>query len=174
MVPGTTTRRVAHGRLRAAEYARQRREELGLTQSDVALAAGVRDVKTIRNLETGRNWPNDLTRRGIETALRVEIGTLDRIGDGGETGEVEQQAEIARVGGLGAIPSAQELIDLSSAITKLSAVHEAMLRRGDDSNAETVRSLIDAVSAVMAGFGPALERTVARVQRDAGLGVSST
>lgn len=106
--------------------------------------------------------------------MRVEVGTLDRIGDGGDTGEVEQRAEIVRVGGLGAIPSAQELIDLSSAITKLSGVHEAMLRRGDDSNAETVRNLIDAVSAVMAGFGPALERTVARAQRDAGFGVSRT
>lgn len=145
-----------------------------MTQSDVALAAGVRDVKTIRNLETGRNWPNALTRRGIEIALRVEIGTLDRIGDGGDTGEVEQQAEIARVGGLGAIPSAHELIDLSSAITKLSAVHEAMLRRGDDSNADTVRSLIDAVSAVMAGFGSALETTVARAQRAAELDISPT
>ena len=139
-----------------------------MTQSEVAVSAGVRDVKTIRNLETGRNWPNGLTRRGIETALRVEIGTLDRIGEAGETGEIEQFFG-APVGGHGALPTAQELIDLSSAITRLSSALEAMLRRGDDSNAATLRSLIDAVSAVMAGYGPALERTVARTER--GLGV---
>ncbi len=145
-----------------------------MTQSDVAATAGVRDVKTIRNLETGRNWPNDLTRRGIEIALRCEIGALDRIGEAGETGEIEQRPEFASVLGLGAVPSAQELIDLSSAITRLSAVHEAMLRRGDDHNAETVRGLIDAISAVMAGLAPAMERAATEVAGDARANVSST
>ncbi len=61
------------------------------------------------------------------------------------------------------MPSAQELIDLSSAITRLSAVHEAMLRRRDDHNAELVRGLIDAISAVMAGLAPAMERDATKV-----------
>ncbi len=135
-----------------------------MTQAEVAIAAGVRDVKTIRNLETGRNWPNDLTRRGIETALRIEIGKLDRIGDGGDTGEVDKRPD-ARFGGQSALPTAMELIDLSSAISKLSTAHEAMLRRGDDARAATVRSLIDAVSAVMAGYGAAMQETAMRVER---------
>lgn len=139
-----------------------------MTQSDVASAAGLRDVKTIRNMETGRNWPNDLTRRGIEMALNIEIGALDRIGAAGETGEIKQfEAEVAPVGGLGAVPSAHELIDLSSAANRLSIVHEAMLRRGDDHSAELVRGLIDAISAVMAGLAPAIARAATEVADDA-------
>lgn len=155
--------------MRAVEYARTRREQLGLTQSDVASAAGLRDVKTIRNMETGRNWPNDLTRRGIEMALNIEIGALDRIGAAGETGEIKQyfEVEVAPVGGLAAVPSAQELIDLSSAVNRLSVVHEAMLRRGDDHSAELVRGLIDAISAVMAGLAPAIARAATEVADDA-------
>lgn len=152
MVPGQL-RFGSQYRLQAADYARQRREALGLTQSEVAAAAGVRDVKTIRNLETGRNWPNDLTRRGIETALQVEIGTLDRIAEVGDTGKVESPGVVADE--QDSVPTAQEMIDLSSAISKLSSAHEAMLRRGDDRRATAVRSLIDAVSAVMAAYGPA-------------------
>lgn len=163
MVPGERHTREDR-RLQAAAFARARREELGLTQAEVAIAAGVRDVKTIRNLETGRNWPNDLTRRGIESALRIEIGRLDRIVGGDDTGEIEQRPG-ARVGGLSALPTALELIDLSSAISKLSSAHEAMLRRGDNARAGTVRSLIDAVSAVMADYGPVMQQTAMRVER---------
>jgi transcriptional regulator with XRE-family HTH domain len=151
------------GRLKGAQYARRRREELGLTQADVALAAGVRDVKTIRNLETGRTWPNDLTLRGIETALRIQLGTLDRLaGGGGGTGEIETFGR-KFVGGHGTLPTAQELIDLSSAISKLSHVLEATLARGDQITAAKVRSLIDAVSAVMGGYRPALNDAANRV-----------
>ena len=165
-MPGTTfpgivtvmVREVGPGgddlRLRAAAFARQRREDLGLTQAEVATAAGVRDVKTIRNLETGRNWPNDLTRRGIETALRIEIGTLDRLSENGPTGAAHTSAPPAST-----LPTAQELIDLSSAITRLSSALEGMLRRGDDDTADTVRGLINGVSAVMAGYAPVLQST---------------
>lgn len=163
---GSGRRRNDAGRLRAAGYARTRREQLGLTQSDVASAAGLRDVKTIRNMETGRNWPNDLTRRGIEMALSIESGALDRIGAVGDTGEIEQYSDVASVGGQGAVPSAQELIDLSSAVNRLSVAREAMLRRGDDHSAERVRGLIDAISAVMAGLAPAIEGAATEVADD--------
>ena len=144
-----------------------------MTQAEVAVAAGVRDVKTIRNLETGRNWPNDLTRRGVEIALRIEIGTLDRMAEGlldadfgrGASGALADQGRAHAVTALAnTLPTAQELIDLSGAVTKLSSALEAMLRRGDNSNTATVRSLIDAVSAVIAGYAPALEDTVARTE----------
>ena len=75
MLPGVSRR---DGRRKAAEYARDRRLQLGLTQPEVAEAAGVKDVKTIRNVETGRNWPNDLTKRGIETARQSGAVVVDR------------------------------------------------------------------------------------------------
>jgi transcriptional regulator with XRE-family HTH domain len=162
MVPGVSRR---DGRRRAAEFARDRRLHLGFTQPEVAEAAGVKDVKTIRNLETGRNWPNDLTKRGIETALRLAIGTLDQIADGEEQPDPSEFRGQALVGGQRDLPTAQELIDLSAAISALSHAQEAMLRRGDNGTAERVRALIHAVSAVMGAYRPALHQAAMRVER---------
>jgi hypothetical protein len=67
---------------------------------------------------------------GFETSRRFgNRRPADRIRMAGETGEVEQHPEIALVEELVALLLEQELIDLSSAITRLLAVHEAMLRR---------------------------------------------
>jgi transcriptional regulator with XRE-family HTH domain len=159
MIPGVSAR---EGRRRAADFAHERRLDLAMTQAEVAVAAGVKDVKTIRNLETGRNWPSELTRRGIETALRVAIGTLDRIA-AGETpaGFSDIIGQPMRAGA----PTAQELIDLSAAIGRLSQAHEAMLRRGDRDTAEKVRTLIDAVSAVMGSYNSVPQKTAMRMER---------
>lgn len=70
--------RVVDGRHRAARAAAARRGELGMTQQELAGAAGV-DTKTIWSLETGGRWPIARTRARIEKALSWPQGELDRI-----------------------------------------------------------------------------------------------
>ena len=149
MIPGATRK---EGRRDAAVFAHERRLDLGMTQAEVAVAAGVKDVKTIRNLETGRNWPSDLTRRGIETALHVAIGTLDAISRGDNPADATGSVDSSPVGPHRSAPAAQELIDLSAAMGRLSQAYEATLRREDHETAEKVRRVIDAVSAVMGSY----------------------
>ena len=60
-----------------------RRGVLGLTQKELADAAGV-DVVTIYNVESGRRWPQSKTRAAIEAALRWSPGDLTRLRRGGE------------------------------------------------------------------------------------------
>ena len=58
-----------------------RRGELGLTQQDLADAAGV-DLKTVYNLESGTRWPIARTRSAIAAALGWGPGVLPAIAAG--------------------------------------------------------------------------------------------
>ena len=60
----------------AAAFA-ARRDELKMTQEDVAYRAGV-VVKTVYNFETGR-WPNGRTRARLERAVGWESGAIERL-----------------------------------------------------------------------------------------------
>jgi transcriptional regulator with XRE-family HTH domain len=86
-------------RVRVGRYIEDRRGFLGMSQKQLADAAGV-DIKTIYNLESGRRWPVATTRGAIEVALEWSPGDLTRIAEGGEpTVEVEMSnGETAVVG----------------------------------------------------------------------------
>lgn len=71
-----------------------RRVDLGLEWREVAAVAGIR-TETLRVVRKGANPPSDLTKRGIETALRWMPGSMDAIADGGEPTPVEKQTEQA-------------------------------------------------------------------------------
>ena len=62
-----------------------RRGELGLTQQDLADAAGV-DLKTVYNLESGTRWPIAKTRAAITAALGWPPDALGAIAVGEESG----------------------------------------------------------------------------------------
>jgi transcriptional regulator with XRE-family HTH domain len=68
------------GKRRAARAVAARRGELGLTQQELAGAAGV-DSKTIYNLESRGRWPIARTRASIEKALDWPVGEMERIAD---------------------------------------------------------------------------------------------
>lgn len=55
-----------------------RRLELGLSQAALAGTAGV-DAKTLRSLERGDRWPQDISRAKIERALEWPDGTLEAL-----------------------------------------------------------------------------------------------
>jgi transcriptional regulator with XRE-family HTH domain len=57
-----------------------RRGELGMTQHDLADAAGV-DLKTVYNLESGNRWPIARTRAAIAAALGWETGEFAAIAE---------------------------------------------------------------------------------------------
>ncbi|WP_290859677.1 tetratricopeptide repeat protein [Hamadaea sp.] len=57
---------------------RERRALSGLSQDDLARAAGI-DVKTIRNIEAGRNKPRPSTLRLLADALGIEGKDRDRL-----------------------------------------------------------------------------------------------
>src|ERR1700734_1228672 len=74
-----------NGRQRAARAVAARRGQLGMTQQELADAAGV-DSKTIYNLESRGRWPIARTRALVEKALGWPVGEMQRIAenDGGE------------------------------------------------------------------------------------------
>lgn len=67
-------------RQRAARAVTARRGQLGLTQQELADAAGV-DIKTIGNLESRGRWPIARTRARIENALGWQAGEMQRISE---------------------------------------------------------------------------------------------
>jgi transcriptional regulator with XRE-family HTH domain len=68
-----------------------RRLDLRMTWREVADAAGI-SPETIRAVRRGDNVPGDITRRGLEDALRWERGSIDRILAGGEPEPVREPA----------------------------------------------------------------------------------
>ena len=69
-----------NGRQRAARTVAARRGELGMTQQELADAAGV-DSKTIYNLESRGRWPIARTRALVEKALGWPVGEMQRIAE---------------------------------------------------------------------------------------------
>ena len=72
-----------HGHVATGEELRRvgravaaRRGELGMTQQELADAAGV-DIKTVYNLESGTRWPIARTRAAISAALGWQADALD-------------------------------------------------------------------------------------------------
>jgi transcriptional regulator with XRE-family HTH domain len=66
-------------RLIAAEAFAARRDELRLTQEQVAARAGI-VAKTVYNFESGR-WPNSRTRRRLELAVDWPPGAIERLAE---------------------------------------------------------------------------------------------
>ena len=75
-----------NGRQRAARTVAARRGELGLTQQELADAAGV-DSKTIYNLESRGRWPIARTRARMEKALGWPVGEMEHIAENGDDPE---------------------------------------------------------------------------------------
>ncbi|WP_181785393.1 hypothetical protein [Streptomyces phytophilus] len=67
-----------------------RRLDLRMTWRQVADAASI-SAETIRALRRGDNAPGDITKRGLEDALRWERGSIDRILAGGEPTPVRER-----------------------------------------------------------------------------------
>jgi transcriptional regulator with XRE-family HTH domain len=84
-IPGSSRHdwRVAKddGLFRVGRSVADRRGELGMTQQDLADAAGV-DLKTIYNLESGQRWPIAKNRVKIAAALKWAPESLAAIRDG--------------------------------------------------------------------------------------------
>jgi transcriptional regulator with XRE-family HTH domain len=66
---------------RVAEFLRDRRGELELTQQQLAERAGV-DTGTVSNLERAERWPQPRSRANIERALGWQSGPLQAIAKG--------------------------------------------------------------------------------------------
>jgi transcriptional regulator with XRE-family HTH domain len=68
---------------------RSRRNQLGLTQQDLASRAGVA-VGTIATLESAERWPWARNRTSIEAALGWQAGSMTEISRGGYPLPVEE------------------------------------------------------------------------------------
>lgn len=68
---------------RLDEHMDARRLDLRMTWREVADAASI-SPETIRAVRRGDNVPGDITRRGLEDALRWEPGSINRILAGGD------------------------------------------------------------------------------------------
>src|SRR5690606_39965041 len=68
---------------RLAQAIEARRGELGLSLREVAERAGITG-ETLRAVRRGSNEPSQLTKRGIERALRWAPGSVDAILAGGD------------------------------------------------------------------------------------------
>ncbi len=91
------SRKLDHDRV--ARRVKARRGELRYSQRELAERAGV-DVKTINSLEAASRWPQVTKRAAIEDALHWRSGSLLRIAEGGEPGDLmTADAEAATVEG---------------------------------------------------------------------------
>lgn len=82
---------------RVARCVKARRGELRYSQRELAERAGV-DIKTINSLEAASRWPQATKRAAIEDALHWRSGSLLRIAEGGEPGDLmTADAEAATV-----------------------------------------------------------------------------
>lgn len=81
---------------RLAELMDARRLELGMTWEEVASAAGIKPP-TLRAIRNGTNRPSQLTKRGIERALRWAPGSVDAILAGGDPTPAGPYAHLSNV-----------------------------------------------------------------------------
>lgn len=65
-------------RQRAIRFVIARRGELGMTQAQLAEAAGVAE-RTVRSLEIGEAWPWARNLAAIARALKLDAGELDAL-----------------------------------------------------------------------------------------------
>jgi transcriptional regulator with XRE-family HTH domain len=79
---------------RAGIFVQARRGELGMTQEQLAVAAGV-DEKTIRTLESGVRWPWTRNRAAIEQALGWPPLALERIAAGDGPSEAASELDMS-------------------------------------------------------------------------------
>jgi transcriptional regulator with XRE-family HTH domain len=88
-------RAVADGRdlVEVGVLVADRRGALDMTQQELADSASV-DVGTIRNLESGKRWPQARKRAAIEAALRWSSGDLNRLRKGGQVSPVPAEVDI--------------------------------------------------------------------------------
>ncbi|MGV2384200.1 MAG UNVERIFIED_CONTAM: helix-turn-helix transcriptional regulator [Thermobifida fusca] len=81
---------------RLAQAVEARRGELGLSLREVAERAGITG-ETLRAVRRGSNEPSQLTKRGIERALRWAPGSVDAILAGGDPTPAGPYAHIGDV-----------------------------------------------------------------------------
>jgi|SRR5690606_7104785 len=81
---------------RLAQAIEARRGELGLSLREVAERAGITG-ETLRAVRRGSNEPSQLTKRGIERALRWAPGSVDAILAGGDPTPAGPYAHIGDV-----------------------------------------------------------------------------
>lgn len=71
------------GLQRVGDAVEERRGQLGMTQQDLADAAGV-DLKTVYNMESGLRWPRVKNRTAIAAALGWPTSALHDIRNGAD------------------------------------------------------------------------------------------
>lgn len=84
---------MADSRKRLSDAMRARRDELRVTWVNVARDAGIA-TETLRAIRHGDNEPSTLTKRGLESALRWEPGSIDSVLSGGEPTSARQDAVV--------------------------------------------------------------------------------
>lgn len=103
---------------RLASYLEARADELDLDWRDVAEEAGI-SVETLRAIRRGNNLPSRGTRRGLDRALRWELGSVTAILAGDEPTPVTAKRK-PRVGD-----------DFAERIERILADPEAMRRAAE-------------------------------------------
>lgn len=96
---------------RAGSLVAHRRFELGMSASALAKLAEV-DAKTLRSLERGERWPQDVSRAKIEAALGWVAGALDALRDGAALPDVLRDDEFVAGGDATPGPSGRPVVDL--------------------------------------------------------------
>ena len=82
---------ITDSRRRLSDLMEQRRLELGLRWKQVAEAGGI-SYESIRAIRSGTADMRSLTRHGIETGLRWEAGSVERILAGGDPAPLTEPA----------------------------------------------------------------------------------
>ncbi|WP_157224772.1 helix-turn-helix domain-containing protein [Nocardia thailandica] len=119
------------------------RMQRGIDATTLARVAKV-DPKTLRALENGTQWPRDLTRRKIEVALELPIGTIESWYDGTEPPLAETpsaQVETAVGGPAAAAPDGRTAADQLRAANIAVAAERMEALTAED--IATVQDLID-------------------------------
>ena len=84
---------ITDDRRRLSDLMEQRRLELGLRWKQVAEAGGI-SYESIRAIRSGTADMRSLTRHGIETGLRWEAGSVERILAGGDPAPLAEPAPV--------------------------------------------------------------------------------
>lgn len=130
---------------RVARHVKERRAELELTQTELAVRAnvGTSTIQAIEGAKQGSYWPDNL--RGIEAALGWQRGSIKGILAGGEPDETTDAAassEPAETNSLDALMGlirdtrasqqkmADDLVDVTARLDRLEAARLPARRRG--------------------------------------------
>jgi transcriptional regulator with XRE-family HTH domain len=126
------------------EQVRNRRAELGLTQSAVSERGGpsVETLRAVENNRAGRLSPR--VRRALERVLQWESGSIDAVLDGGAPTPARPRPDAATVGGFA---MARQVLTMKATVVRHS--HGMQPRAREGLLAEVTRSAREAEDAII-------------------------